>query len=177
MFRKLIFSIYFGEKNIFFTSKTNKHSRMLFRRNIVERIKTITPFFILDKDPYIVVTPKGLFWIQDAYTMSSLYPGSQPHDQGFNYIRNSVKIIVDAYNGTVDYYVAEPSDPIIQAYRRIYPGLLKNMEAMPEDFKAPCALSQGSVRHPTGYLPQISSDCGRILQTGGFLGIPGRGTE
>ena len=67
--------------------------------------------------------------------MSSLYPGAQPHDQGFNYIRNSVKIIVDAYNGTVDYYVAEPSDPIIQAYRRMYPGLLKSLEAMPADLK------------------------------------------
>jgi uncharacterized membrane protein (UPF0182 family) len=136
MFRKLIFAIYFGEKDIFFTSKTKRDSRMLFRRNIVDRIKTITPFFTLDKDPYIVVTPKGLYWIQDAYTMSNLYPGSKPHDdQGFNYIRNSVKIIVDAYNGKVDYYVAEPSDPIIQAFRRIYPGLLKSMEDMPAELK------------------------------------------
>ena len=81
MFRKLIFAIYFGEKDIFFTTKTNKDSRMLFRRNIVERIKTITPFFTLDKDPYIVVTPKGLFWIQDAYTMSrpvSRFPTPRP---------------------------------------------------------------------------------------------------
>ena len=135
MFRKLIFAIYFGEKDIFFTTKTTRDSRMHFRRNIVERIKTITPFFTLDKDPYLVVTPKGLYWIQDAYTMSDRYPGSQPHDQGFNYIRNSVKIIVDAYNGTVDYYVAEPEDPIIQAYRRIYPGLLKNLADMPEDLR------------------------------------------
>ena len=135
MFRKLIFAIYFGEKDIFFTTKTTRDSRMLFRRNIVERIKTITPFFTLDKDPYLVVTAKGLYWIQDAYTMSDRYPGSQPHDQGFNYIRNSVKIIVDAYNGTVDYYVAEPEDPIIQAYRRIYPGLLKNLADMPEDLR------------------------------------------
>ncbi len=99
---------------------------MLFRRNIVERIKTITPFFTLDKDPYIVVTPKGLLLDPGClHHVQTCYPGSQPHDQGFNYIRNSVKIIVDAYNGTVDYYVAEPADPIIQAYRRIYPGLLK----------------------------------------------------
>jgi uncharacterized protein len=136
IFRKLIFAIYFGEKDIFFTTKTNRDSRMLFRRNIVEAIKTLTPFFTLDKDPYIVTTPKGLYWIQDAYTMSTLYPGSQPHNLGFNYIRNSVKIIVDAYNGSVDYYVAEPEDPIVQAYRRIYPGMLKNLAAMPEDLKA-----------------------------------------
>ena len=109
---------------------------MLFRRKHVECIKTITPFFTLDKDPYLVITPKGLYWIQDAYTMSDRFPGSQPHDLGFNYIRNSVKIIVDAsYNGTVDYYVAEPEDPIIQAYRRIYPGLLKDLAAMPADLK------------------------------------------
>ena len=136
IFRKLIFAIYFGEKDIFFTTKTNRDSRMLFRRNIVEAIKTLTPFFTLDKDPYIVTTPNGLYWIQDAYTMSTLYPGSQPHNLGFNYIRNSVKIIVDAYNGSVDYYVAEPEDPIVQAYRRIYPGMLKNLAAMPEDLKA-----------------------------------------
>jgi uncharacterized membrane protein (UPF0182 family) len=136
MFRKLIFALYFGEKDIFFTTKTNRDSRMLFRRNIVEAIKTLTPFFILDKDPYIVVTPKGLYWIQDAYTMSNRYPGSQPHDLGFNYIRNSVKITIDAYNGTVNYYVAQPDDPIAVAYQRIYPGLLKNMADMPAELKS-----------------------------------------
>ncbi len=136
MFRKLVFALYFGERDIFFTTKTNRDSRMLFRRNIVEAIKTLTPFFTLDKDPYIVTTSKGLYWIQDAYTMSDRYPGSQPHALGFNYIRNSVKIIVDAYNGSMDYYVADPEDPIVQAYRRIYPGLLKPLDAMPEELKA-----------------------------------------
>jgi uncharacterized protein len=136
MFRKLVFALYFGERDIFFTTKTNRDSRMLFRRNIVEAIKTLTPFFTLDKDPYIVTTSKGLYWIQDAYTMSDRYPGSQPHYLGFNYIRNSVKIIVDAYNGSVDYYVADPEDPIIQAYRRMYPGLLKPLDAIPQELKA-----------------------------------------
>ena len=136
MFRKLVFALYFGERDIFFTTKTNRDSRMLFRRNIVEAIKTLTPFFTLDKDPYIVTTSKGLYWIQDAYTMSDRYPGSQPHDLGFNYIRNSVKIIVDAYNGSMDYYVADPEDPIVQAYRRMYPGLLKPLDAMPEELQA-----------------------------------------
>ncbi|MGQ9921121.1 MAG: UPF0182 family protein [Desulfobacca sp.] len=135
IFRKLIFAIYFGEKDIFFTTKTNRDSRMLFRRNIVEAVKALTPFFILDRDPYLVVTPEGLFWIQDAYTISSLYPGSQPHSLGFNYIRNSVKIVIDAYNGTIDYYLFEPTDPIARAYQRIYPGLLKGKEAMPTALK------------------------------------------
>ncbi len=135
IFRKLIFAIYFGEKDIFFTTKTNRDSRMLFRRNIVDAVKALTPFFILDRDPYLVVTPEGLFWIQDAYTISSLYPGSQPHPLGFNYIRNSVKIVIDAYNGSVDFYLFEPTDPIARAYQRIYPGLLKNKEAMPTALK------------------------------------------
>ena len=177
VFRKLIFAIYFGEKNIFFTSKTNKDSRMLFRRNIVERIKTITPFFVLDKDPYIVVTPKGLFWIQDAYTRSDLYPGSQPHDDGFNYIRNSVKIIVDAYNGTVDYYVAEPGDPIIQAYRRMYSGLLKNMAAMPEDLRRHVRYPRELFEVQLDVYRKYHQSPGRILQTGGLVAIPGGGAR
>jgi len=135
IFRKLIFAIYFGEKDIFFTTKTNRDSRMLFRRNIVDAVKALTPFFILDRDPYLVVTPEGLFWIQDAYTISSLYPGSQPHASGFNYIRNSVKIVIDAYNGSMDFYLFEPTDPIVRAYQRIYPGLLKDKEAMPAALK------------------------------------------
>ena len=133
--RKLIFSVYFNETDILFTTKTNAQSRILFRRHIVERIKAITPFFMLDEDPYIVVTSKGIYWIQDAYTFSEHYPYAQPYQQEFNYIRNSVKIVVDAYNGTVDYYLADPQDPIIQAYRRIYPGLLKDLDQLPAELK------------------------------------------
>jgi hypothetical protein len=135
-FRKLIFAVYFKEWNIFFTTQTNNKSRMLFRRNIVEQVKTLTPFLWLDKDPYIVVTPQRLYWIQDAYTVSNRYPCSQPFSDQVNYIRNSVKIVIDAYNGTVDFYLADPQDPIIQAYRRIYPGLLKDMDRMPADLAA-----------------------------------------
>ncbi len=136
LFRKLLFSVYFQERDIFFTAKTNPNSRILFRRNIVERIKTLTPFFRLDADPYLVVTKEGLFWIQDAYTASDRYPYSQHHPQGLNYLRNSVKIVVDAYNGTVDYYLADPLDPIIQAYRRMYPGLIKSLDQLPAELKA-----------------------------------------
>jgi uncharacterized membrane protein (UPF0182 family) len=101
----------------------------------VERIKSLTPFFLLDKDPYIVVTDKNLYWIQDAYTTSTHYPYSEPYEQRMNYIRNSVKIIVDAYNGTVDYYLIDEQDPIIQAYNRMYPGLLKPLAQMPPDLR------------------------------------------
>ncbi len=136
LFRKLIFALYFHEKDIFFTTKTNPESRMLFRRNIVERIRTITPFLLLDRDPYLVTTPKGLYWIQDAYTTSDGYPCSQPYDGRFNYIRNAVKIVADAYHGSVDYYVADPRDPIIQAYRRIYPHLWKDLSQMPSELRS-----------------------------------------
>jgi uncharacterized protein len=135
LFRRLLFSLYFKERDILFTAKTLPDSRILIRRNVIERIKTLTPFFVLDEDPYTVVTDKGLFWIQDAYTTSIHYPYSQPHNNRLNYIRNSVKIVVDAYNGTVDYYLADDRDPIIQAYSRMYPGLLKPLAQMPSDLK------------------------------------------
>ncbi|MBW1918139.1 MAG: UPF0182 family protein [Deltaproteobacteria bacterium] len=134
--RKLIFSIYFKERDILFTTKTNPKSRILFRRQIVERIKAITPFFILDEDPYIVVTSKRIYWIQDAYTFSDRYPYAYPYNVKLNYIRNAVKIVVDAYDGTVNYYLADPRDPIIQAYSRIYPGLLKNLNQLPAELKS-----------------------------------------
>jgi uncharacterized membrane protein (UPF0182 family) len=141
-FRRLLFAVYFKEKNIALTTKTNKNSRILFRRNIGESIKTITPYLMLDRDPYVVVTPQRIFWIQDAYTTSGWYPNAQPYEQWFNYIRNSVKIVVDAYNGSVDYYVADPKDPVIVAYSRMYPGLFKGLEQMPADLRS-------HLRYPT----------------------------
>lgn len=143
LFRKLIFALYFNEENIFYTAQTNNDSRILFRQNITERISTLTPFLLLDPDPYAVVTPERIYWIQDAYTYSSWHPYSRPYDgefdyynrKKFNYIRNSVKIIIDAYNGSVDYYIADRNDPIIQAYARIYRGLFKEFEQMPDDLK------------------------------------------
>ncbi len=136
LWRKFLLSNYFNDRDIFFTSKTTNQSRILFRRNITERILHITPFLKLDQDPYIVVTPKGLFWIQDAYTTASNYPIALPYkDEGFNYIRNAVKVVVDAYNGKVSYYVADSSDPIINAYRRMYPGMFNPLSEMPESLK------------------------------------------
>jgi uncharacterized membrane protein (UPF0182 family) len=135
LFRKLLFWTYFEERNFFFTSKTNDRSKLLFRRNIIDRIKTITPFFLLDADPYLVVTREGLFWIQDAFTTSEYYPNVRRYDDQYNYIRNPVKIVVDAYNGTVDYYASSPDEPIAKAYARIYPGLLKPISDMPRGLR------------------------------------------
>lgn len=137
-FRKLLFAFYFRDEKIFFSPNITKQSKLLIRRNIDERIATLTPFLHLDKDPYLVVDRERLYWIQDAYTLSNMYPVSQPAaddlldgSQQFNYIRNSVKVVVDAYNGNVEYFIADPQDPIINAYSRAYPGLFKDMAEMP----------------------------------------------
>ncbi|MFA5922978.1 MAG: UPF0182 family protein [Methylococcaceae bacterium] len=142
IFRKALFSIYLRDEKIFFSTNISSQSKLKIRRNITERINTLTPFLHLDKDPYLVITKDRFYWIQDAYTLSNWYPVSKPADddfleghQKFNYIRNSVKVVVDAYDGNVDYYIADPSDAIIQAYSSAYPGLFKHMEEMPVELR------------------------------------------
>ncbi len=136
MAQKGLFAWYFNDPNILLSSYIGAGSRILFRRNIRDRVREIAPFLQLDDDPYAVVSNGRLFWIQDAYTTSSWFPYAQPLPRdGLNYIRNSVKIVIDAYNGTVDFYVADASDAIIETYRRIFPGLFKSFEVMPADLK------------------------------------------
>jgi uncharacterized protein len=143
LFRKLVFAIYFRDENILYTTQTTDASRLLFRRNIMQRISKLTPFLTLAEHPYVVVADGKLYWIQDMLTHSDWYPYSKPYDQKvrrfdipFNYVRNSVKVVVDAYNGTVDYYLVDPTDPIAAAYARIYPGLFKPFSEMPPALKA-----------------------------------------
>ncbi len=138
LFRKLLFAFYFGDEKIFFSANISDNSKVLFRRNIIERINRLTPFLHLDKDPYLVITKDRFYWVQDAYTLSDKYPVSKfasddflSGTQRFNYIRNSVKIVVDAYSGKVKYYIADNKDPIINAYRIAYPGVFKQMDSMP----------------------------------------------
>lgn len=144
LFRKLLFALYFRDEKLFFSVNITSDSRALFHRNIVERVRTLTPFLNLDHDPYIVITPKRIFWIIDAYTTSDWYPVSKrsnarfnrdEDEQQFNYIRNSVKIVVDAFDGHVDYYVNDTTDPIIQGYRNAYPGLFKDLATLPPVLK------------------------------------------
>jgi uncharacterized protein len=138
--RKFLVALHLRDEKLFFSLNIDGNSKLQIRRNIVERIKSLTPYLALDQDPYLVVTPKRLYWIQDAYTTSNWYPVSKTTQfqfksdakpTSFNYIRNSVKVVVDAFDGTVDYFVSEPSDPIIQGYRSAYPGLFKDVSAMP----------------------------------------------
>ena len=138
LYRKFLFAYYFKDRNIFFSTKFRSDSKILMRRNILDRIRTIVPFLKLDSTPYAAVTDKGIYWIVDAFTTSDWYPVAAPYATGndsMNYIRNSVKIVVDAFHGSVDFYIYDPKDPIVRAYDRIYPGLFKKKEQMPAELK------------------------------------------
>ena len=136
MARRALFSWYYGDPNILLTEYITNESRILLHRNIQDRVRTIAPVLRLDHDPYIVVSDGRLFWMQDAYTTSDWFPYAQPQSSGgLNYIRNSVKVVIDAYNGSADFYVSDPGDPLIQTYQRIFPGLFKPLAAMPADLQ------------------------------------------
>ncbi len=133
---RLLFSLRFGDPNIVLTDALTPESRVLFNRTVQDRIARVAPFLTLDRDPYIVVADGRLFWIQDAYTTSDLYPYSEPYSANINYIRNPVKIVLDAYNGTVDFFVADPNEPILRSYRAIFPALFKPIAQMPAVLRA-----------------------------------------
>ncbi len=136
-FRRLVYAWKFSDINILLTGYVTSESRIMFHRNITDCDRTIAPFLKYDSEPYLVVGNDGkLYWINDAYTTSSMFPYSQPfyggqNYYGINYIRNSVKVGLDAYNGDVTYYVIDPSDPLIRTYEKIFPTLFKPISEMP----------------------------------------------
>ncbi len=132
-FRKLLFASYFRELNILLSPQLTSESRFLYFRDLRQRLSRLAPFLMLDHDPYTVISNGRLFWIQDGYTVSDRYPYSD-YTQGIgNYIRNSVKMVMDAYNGTVDMFVADPDDPILQVYQNIFPGIFRPISEMDPD--------------------------------------------
>jgi uncharacterized protein len=134
--RKNLFAWHFGDINLLLSSYITDDSRIMIRRDIQEQVRTITPFLSLDHDPYLVISGGKLYWIQDAYTTSDYFPYAQPVQRlGLNYIRNSVKIVIDAYNGTVDFYLMDAVDPIARTYQQIFPSLFKPFAAMPADLQ------------------------------------------
>jgi len=134
--RKALFAWHFGDINLLLTRYIADASRIMIRRNIRERVSTIAPFLRLDHDPYLVVSEGRLFWMQDAYTTSGYFPYAQATQGGsLNYIRNSVKVVIDCYNGSVDFYLMDGSDPIAATYQRIFPGIFKPLTAMPTDLR------------------------------------------
>ena len=131
-----LFAYYFNDPNLLLSSYITADSRIMIRRNIQQRVRTIAPFLRLDHDPYLVISDGRMFWMQDAYTVSSYFPCAQPAQElGLNYIRNSVKVIVDAYNGTVDFYLMDTADPVAATFQRIFPSLFKPFSAMPADLQ------------------------------------------
>lgn len=141
--RKLLFAAHFRAYQILLSNDLTPESRILFDRQIRQRVAKIAPFLLYDNDPYAVIHDGRIFWIQDAYTTSTRYPYSAAAPNGINYIRNSVKIVIDAYHGTVSFYVAEPDDPIVQTLAKVFPDLLQPLDAMPEGL-------QRHVRYPEG---------------------------
>lgn len=134
--RKNLFAWYFSDINLLLSSYITSDSRIMIRRDIRERVHAIAPFLRLDHDPYLVISGGKLYWMQDAYTTSDYFPYAQPVQRlGLNYIRNSVKVVIDAYNGSVDFYLMDVSDPIAMTYQRIFPSLFKPFTDMPPDLQ------------------------------------------
>ncbi|HLM24429.1 MAG TPA: UPF0182 family protein [Pyrinomonadaceae bacterium] len=140
-FRRMLLAWSVGDlSKLPFSDDVTRESRVLINRNIREIVNGVAPFLTYDKDPYIVVSNEGrLFWMMDAFTESSYFPYSTHHEAAgnrLNYIRNSVKVVIDAYNGTARFYVFDDKDPIIAAYRRIFPNLFQDANQMPADLRA-----------------------------------------
>jgi len=134
--RRLLYAFQFGSLKILLSDDIKGNAKVLYRRNVVERAATAMPFLDFDADPYLVVTDAGeLKWILDAYTLSDAYPYAQRTSNGTSYMRNSVKVVIDAYDGNVDAYIADPSDPVVQTYARIFGGFFKPISAMPADIR------------------------------------------
>ncbi len=150
--RKLLFAQYLKDWQMLFTRNFTPQTKLLFRRNINQRIRAIAPFLRYDDDPYLVAantetnqqqttnnkqqTTNYLYWIIDGYTTSDRYPYSDPGKHEFNYIRNSVKVVIDAYNGDIQFYIADPDDPIIKTWSKIFPNFFKPLDGMPETLRS-----------------------------------------
>ena len=195
IWRKFLFGWKFDGTKFFFSGYPNSQSRIMFHRQIMDRVRTLAPFLEFDKDPYVVLGDDGkLYWMIDAYTTSSYFPYSEvfhstekigykegestrtlttntaPELDGINYIRNSVKVVVDAYNGTTDFYIFDEKDPLIKVWDKIFPGLFKKKSEMPADLMR-------HIRYPIDFrhgrgidVRKVSYDgSNRFLQPGGSV--------
>ena len=154
---RILFAIRFGDTNVLFTNQISSESRVLFHRQITDRERLIAPFLSYDTDPYLVIADGQLWWMNDAYTTGDRYPYSERYSAllagsttlgnggSFNYIRNSVKVVTNAYDGSITYYVIDPTDPVVKNLRAIYPSLFKDLAQMPQSLKA-------HIRYPEGIL-------------------------
>jgi uncharacterized protein len=135
--RRALYAWQFGSSDIVLTSYLSGNARIMYRRNVAQRAQAALPFLQFDAEPYLIVTDAGtLKWVLDAYTSSTQWPYSQPIPDGTNYLRNSVKVVIDAYDGSVDAYLAAPADPVIRTYAAIFGGIFKPLAAMPADIRS-----------------------------------------
>lgn len=135
--KRALFALRFGALNILLSGDIGSESKVMYHRQIKERVAKAMPFLTLDEDPYMVIAEDGkLKWFVDAYTSTSRYPYSYRMDNGMTYMRNSVKVVVDAYDGSLESYVADADDPLIRMYGRIFPGIFKPLSAMPANLRA-----------------------------------------
>ncbi|HET7767448.1 MAG TPA: UPF0182 family protein [Chloroflexota bacterium] len=149
LFRRFLFAWQLTDFNLLVTPALTNESSILFHRSVQARIERVAPFLQYDSDPYLVIADGKLVWLQDAYTSSGMYPYSQPFSRGMNYLRNSVKVTVDAYDGSIAFYVSDDADPIIGAYDAAFPGMFKTLSDMPPALRA-------HVRYP-GNLFQVQT--------------------
>jgi uncharacterized membrane protein (UPF0182 family) len=138
---RALFAMRFGDLNMLISNQLTPESQILFRRAITERVPELAPFLAYDHDPYIVSAADQLLWVWDAYTLTNRYPNAQPLGDdspfpGANYVRNSVKVVMDAYNGTVHFYITDPDEPIVAAWAKVFPGLFEPLSAMPQELVA-----------------------------------------
>jgi uncharacterized membrane protein (UPF0182 family) len=137
---RLLFAVRFGDGNIMLSPYITPGTKVLFHRNVQDAAQMLAPFLLYDQDPYLVISGGKLYWILDAYTYTDKYPYSTPYQidefNSLNYIRNSVKVVMDAYSGDMNFYVVDPTDPIVNAYRGIFPNLFKDASQMPADLRA-----------------------------------------
>ncbi|MBI5419811.1 MAG: UPF0182 family protein [Deltaproteobacteria bacterium] len=144
--RKLVYALRFDGVRLLIASEITGKSRILYRRDISSRVRTLAPFLRFDKDPYQVIAQGGLWYFWDAYTATDMFPYSEPYrGESFNYLRNSVKVTVNAYTGEVAFYIFDEGDPIIRSYANVFPGMFRPASAMPAELK-------GHVRYPEGQL-------------------------
>jgi uncharacterized protein len=137
LFKKLLFVLRFKELKILLSTDISSSSRIMYNRQIMARVNEAIPFLLYDSDPFMVIGADGrLVWMIDGYTSSNAYPYSAQVSELGNYIRNSVKVTIDAYNGTLHFYIADPADPIIATYSRIFPGVFSSLSQMPPDLRA-----------------------------------------
>ena len=141
LFNRALFAIREGNVNILVSSNITSKSKILYVRDVVRRVEKIMPYLAYEEDPYMTIVDGKLYWILDAYTTSSKYPYSEPYNTDpnainpTNYIRNSIKVVVDAYDGSTNFYIVDEEDPIAKTYQKIYPKLFKSSSEISEELK------------------------------------------